>query len=108
MTTVTPLFNISELADNSAKGLELNQRKLFAVSRKGRIHLYENRCPHKGVPLEWLPDTFLDVEKEFIQCSTHGALFTIDKGLCIAGPCSGASLVAVDYEIIDGQVCLTE
>ncbi len=108
MTTVTPLFNISELPDNSAKGLELNQRKLFAVHCQGNIYLYENRCPHKGIPLEWLPDTFLDVEKQFIQCSTHGALFTVDQGFCIAGPCSGASLTAVSYDIIDGQLCLTE
>ncbi|MBN0989207.1 MULTISPECIES: Rieske (2Fe-2S) protein [Amphritea] len=108
MPTVTPLFDISELTENSAKGIELNQRKLFAVCRQGRIYLYENRCPHKGVPLEWLPDTFLDVEKQFIQCSTHGALFTIDKGLCIAGPCAGASLIPVSYEIIDGQLCIPE
>ncbi|WP_428035164.1 Rieske (2Fe-2S) protein [Amphritea sp.] len=108
MTTVTPLFNISELADNSAKGLELNQRNLFAVSHKGQIYLYENRCPHKGVPLEWMPDTFLDIEKQFIQCSTHGALFTIDEGFCIAGPCSGARLTAVACEIINGQLCLVE
>ena len=108
MATVTPLFHISELTENSAKGLELNQRKLFAVCSQGKVYLYENRCPHKGVPLEWLPDTFLDTEKQFIQCSTHGALFTIDQGLCIAGPCAGASLTPIACEIIEDQVCIRE
>lgn len=106
MTTVTPLLPISELPENSTKGIELNERKLFAVNRKGCIYLYENRCPHKRIPLEWMPDTFLDVEKQFIQCSTHGALFTIDQGLCIAGPCTGAKLVPVSFEVIEGQICI--
>ncbi|MDX2421411.1 MAG: Rieske 2Fe-2S domain-containing protein [Amphritea sp.] len=106
MTTVTPLFAVSELPENSAKGVDLGERKLFAVNRQGNIYLYENRCPHKSIPLEWIPDTFLDAEKQFIQCSTHGALFTIDQGLCIAGPCTGAKLTPVSFEIIESKVCV--
>lgn len=104
MTTVIPLLAIHELPENSAKGIELKERRLFAVNHKGHIYLYENSCPHKGIPLEWLPDTFLDIEKQFIQCATHGALFTIDQGLCIAGPCTGANLAPVSFEIIEGQI----
>ncbi|WP_290703188.1 Rieske (2Fe-2S) protein [Amphritea sp.] len=106
MTTTTLLCQLSELPEHGAKGFDLEQRKLFAVKRQGEVFLYENRCPHQGIPLEWMPDVFLDAEKHFIQCSTHGALFTIDQGQCIAGPCIGAKLQTIAFEIIDGALCI--
>ena len=44
------------------------------------------------------------MDNMFIQCSTHDALFEIDTGLCIAGPCVGDSLDAVDLIIENGQI----
>jgi len=41
-----------------------------------------------------------------IQCSSHGALFTIEDGECVAGPCTGQSLIAVDFSIQDDQVII--
>lgn len=106
MTTVTLLCRIDDLPENGAKGFEIELRKIFAVKRQGEVFVYENRCPHQGIPLEWMPDVFLDAEKQFIQCSTHGALFTIDQGQCIAGPCVGAKLQTIAFEIIDGAICI--
>ena len=106
MSTLTVLCHIDDITEEGAKGFDLGSRKLFAVRKQGQIYLYENRCPHKGVPLEWMPDTFLDFDKQFIQCATHGALFTIDQGLCIAGPCNGASLKPVAFDLIAGEICL--
>jgi nitrite reductase/ring-hydroxylating ferredoxin subunit len=57
--------------------------------------------------LEWQPNQFLDYEKQFIQCATHGALFGIDDGICIAGPCPGEQLEALPVEVRDGEVWLT-
>jgi len=105
---MTQLCTITEIPDESAKGFELAGRKLFAVRKAGQIFIYENRCPHKGIPLEWMPDTFLDPEKQFIQCSTHGALFTIDAGLCIAGPCNGAHLKAINFKLDNDQIILLD
>ncbi len=31
-----------------------------------------------------------------IQCATHGALFLIESGECVAGPCAGQFLAALD------------
>jgi len=45
--------------------------------------------------LGWQPDRFLDDSASLIQCATHGALFLIENGECIAGPCAGQSLTAV-------------
>ena len=69
--------------------------KLFAVRKDGQVFAYRNRCPHRGIPLEWLPDQFLDHSASLIQCATHGALFLIDSGECVAGPCAGQALEAL-------------
>ncbi|MEH6577422.1 MAG: Rieske (2Fe-2S) protein [Amphritea sp.] len=105
---MTILCQLNDIAENTTKGFELAERKLFAVRQEGEIYLYENRCPHRGIPLEWMPDTFLDADKQFIQCSTHGALFKIDSGLCIAGPCNGDNLRPIPFEVIDQQIVIKE
>jgi nitrite reductase/ring-hydroxylating ferredoxin subunit len=103
---MTVLCETSDIAAPGAKGFTLNGRDLVAVHHNGRFFVYENRCPHRGVPLEWQPDQFLDYEANFIQCSTHGALFKIDTGECIAGPCHGQALTAIACKQIDGQLVL--
>lgn len=89
------LCNSSELADAASRGFEVEGQKLLAVRRDGQVYLYLNRCPHRGIPLEWQPDRFLDDSASLIQCATHGALFLIENGECIAGPCAGQSLTAL-------------
>ena len=39
-----------------------------------------------------------------ILCTTHGALFNIDDGLCIAGPCVDDHLTPIATEVRDGAV----
>ena len=83
------------LAPDSSLGFEIDGCKLLAVRRDGIAYFYINRCPHRGIPLEWQPDRFLDESASLIQCATHGALFLIESGECIAGPCAGQSLTAL-------------
>lgn len=64
----------------------------FVFARNGAVKAYLNRCPHLGIELNWMPGRFMDSDKCFIQCATHGALFVPDDGQCIAGPCQGDSL----------------
>jgi len=85
----------NEVTEGQSRGFELAGEKLFAVRKDGRLHAYRNRCPHRGIPLEWPPEQFLDVSASLIQCATHGALFLIDSGECVAGPCAGQSLEAI-------------
>jgi nitrite reductase/ring-hydroxylating ferredoxin subunit len=84
-----------QLAEGQSLGLRAQGLSLLAVRKQGQVYLYENRCPHRGVPLEWQPDRFLDASGSLIQCATHGALFLIDSGECVAGPCAGQSLRAL-------------
>lgn len=65
---------------------------------------YVNQCPHLGIELNWMPGRFMDADNLFIQCSTHGALFKPGSGECIAGPCQGDSLAALDLRIDGGEI----
>jgi nitrite reductase/ring-hydroxylating ferredoxin subunit len=51
-------------------------------------------------------DQFLDLRREYIQCATHDALFRITDGVCLAGPCAGDRLTAVQLTLKGGEVML--
>lgn len=89
-----------------AKSFEVEGCPLFLVKKFGEIHAYINSCPHIGVSLEWMPDQFLNASGEMIQCATHGALFVIDSGLCVAGPCIGESLTPLPIRIQEDGIYL--
>lgn len=96
-----PLCKLDDLEDHCAMELTVEERQLFAVRQDNSIFAYWNLCPHRNSPLNWIPNQFLDTENQLIQCALHGALFEIDSGLCIAGPCSGDSLQPVELRCED-------
>ncbi|MGQ9425783.1 Rieske (2Fe-2S) protein [Gilvimarinus sp. F26214L] len=100
------LCSTEAIPEGGSKGLKYCGRQLFAVKKRGRIFLYHNRCPHRGLPLNWLPDRFLDRDAELILCSSHGALFKIEDGLCVAGPCPGTRLESLPWIEHNGMVCI--
>ena len=97
--TIAILCQQDELQEGQSKGFQIGDISLFAVKKKGQLHLYKNSCPHLGVELEWLKDQFLNIDESLIQCSTHGALFVIESGECVAGPCQGKHLQSVSFSI---------
>jgi nitrite reductase/ring-hydroxylating ferredoxin subunit len=78
----------------------------FVVRRRSEVYAYVNRCPHAGHPLNWRPDQFLSQDGALIQCQSHGALFDIASGACIAGPCPGRSLTRLPVRIDNESVML--
>lgn len=104
---MTILCHSNDIADESSKGFEVGERSLFAVKKDGQIHVYRNSCPHLGVELNWQEDQFLDMDGALIQCATHGALFIIESGECVSGPCMGQYLEPVPFRLEDGQIVLT-
>lgn len=98
----------SDIPDAGSKEFALGALQLFAVKKRGRVFVYRNRCPHVGLPLNWLPDQFLDFNRELIQCASHGALFRVDNGQCVAGPCVGKSLTAIEFRDIDGLIYIAK
>lgn len=101
-----PLCRLDELALRGSKGVHYQGQSLFLVRQGEHIYLYENRCPHRGISLEWVPDQFLDSSARLIQCATHGALFLPENGECVAGPCVGQSLRQLRCHVSNGHVWL--
>lgn len=64
----------------------------FLVAKGEACYAYVNCCPHTGASLNWMPDQFLNYENDMIQCALHGALFRIEDGYCLYGPCQGEYL----------------
>ena len=79
---------------------------LMAVRQGGKVLVYLNSCPHIGTPLDWMPNRFMSIDKQFIICATHGAEFTVANGECLKGPCKGDYLEAVPLEMRDGVICV--
>ena len=106
------LCALEDIPDGGSKGFAAAPGAftgLFAVRRGARVWVYVNSCPHIGVPLDPVPDRFLDAKKQMILCSTHGARFRIEDGFCTSGPCYGESLEAVPARIDEeGRVLVPE
>jgi len=101
------LCRLDEIPDGEARGFPAPPggfTGLFAIRRGGRVLVYVNSCPHIGLPLEPVPDRFLDRKREMIVCAAHGARFRIEDGECVSGPCIGDVLEAVEVRITDGAV----
>lgn len=89
------LCRLSDLEERQSIEMTIDERRLFAIRQDSQLYAYWNSCPHMGIPLNWMPDKFLDLDGELLQCSAHGALFRIDSGECIGGPCVGDQLSAI-------------
>ena len=90
-----------ELEATGAKGVVINDVSYLVTKQGNHVFAYINRCPHLDIELNWAPNRFMSIDRTMIQCSTHGALFVIDSGECVAGPCLGKSLQAVDISVDD-------
>lgn len=80
----------------------------FAIRYEGRVRAYLNRCAHMPMELDWKPGKFFDGEGLLLICSTHGAVFEPDTGMCLGGPCFNGGLVPLEIEERDGRVLLKE
>jgi nitrite reductase/ring-hydroxylating ferredoxin subunit len=69
-----------------------------------RVVAYRNRCPHRGVTLNWQPGDFLAPDGDALRCATHDARFRLHDGLCVAGPWAGRRLAPLAVEVRDGTI----
>ncbi len=102
------LCRLEEIADGEAKGFEIEgaEHDIFVHRTGARVRAFVNSCPHQGTPLDWMPDRFIAPDGVHFICATHGALFRTDDGTCIAGPCLGRRLAAVELRLEEGWVVL--
>ncbi len=104
------LCRLDDIADPGSRGCTLQTAQgaqdVFVVRRGIEVYAYSNNCPHTGSPLDWLPDQFLSLDKTLIQCATHMALFRIEDGYCVSGPCAGRALTPLAVTVQDGWVVM--
>jgi nitrite reductase/ring-hydroxylating ferredoxin subunit len=110
--TTRVLCALSELEATGGRGFTVGEGdwplRGFIVKCTNGVAAYVNTCPHAGHPLDLRPNRFLTPDRALIQCASHGALFTRDEGLCIAGPCPGQSLRRVPVEVLGEYVLLAD
>ena len=102
------LIPTDDIDEGTSRGIERNSKYLFAIKKDDLFHIYLNSCPHLGTPLEWLEDQFLDEDGALIRCATHGALFDIESGQCLVGPCKGKSLRKIPFVVREGIIMIDE
>ena len=99
---------IELIADGKARGFVLEMRAGrfhgFVVRRGGAVHGYVDRCPHVGVSLARTLDDYLTPAGDLIACGWHSALFDIETGACVGGPCTGGALTPWPVELRDGLI----
>ncbi len=78
--------------------------RAFVLRFDGRLVAYLNRCLHVPTEMDWQYGQFLDADKQFILCSTHGAAYEPHTGRCAGGPCGRGKLTVIDVQERDGQV----
>ncbi|WEK01143.1 MAG: Rieske (2Fe-2S) protein [Candidatus Sphingomonas phytovorans] len=76
----------------------------FVVRRGESVFGYVDRCPHMGVPLAQVLDDYLTPAGDLVVCSWHCALFEVETGRCIGGPCNGARLTAWPVQVREGAI----
>jgi nitrite reductase/ring-hydroxylating ferredoxin subunit len=99
---------LDQIAEGGARNYVLQLRAGrfhgFVVRRGEAVFGYVDRCPHMSVPLAQRLDDYLTPAATLIACSWHGALFEIDTGTCVGGPCVGARLTQWPVAVDDGTI----
>lgn len=76
----------------------------FVIRWHGSLHAWRNECRHVPMTMDWVENRFLSRDGCWIQCSTHGALYDVATGACVAGPAAGKGLFPLDVAVEDGHI----
>ncbi len=102
------LCRLDEIDDPGGRGFDFREGEAifmgFVVRQGERALGYVDSCPHAGWPLAAAPNRYLTRDGQRLFCGGHGAVFRIEDGFCIAGPCAEDSLEPWPVEVLDGMV----
>ncbi len=105
------LCKIAEIDENGKEvtvAADSTVSYIMLFQHAGSVRAFLNVCPHQGRALNWAPDRFLFSPDKLLVCAHHGASFELDTGVCLEGPCQGASLRIVKIRLEDGSVWLDQ
>jgi nitrite reductase/ring-hydroxylating ferredoxin subunit len=110
MSETIEICHLADIADPGSRAFSVGSGdwplRGFLVRSGREVFAYVNRCPHAGHPLNWQSDDFLTQGKTLIMCRSHGAMFEMNTGRCVAGPCSGKALRALRAHVENERVIL--
>ena len=81
--------------------------KGLVVKKNGRYFAYHNLCKHLPVTLDLNDGAFFTHDKSHLQCHMHGAMYEVETGFCVAGPCQGARLSTLIIAEEENQLVIT-
>lgn len=72
---------LAELGDGRPHAVSAAGVSLFVVEERGRLHVVDNRCSHRGAPL-----SDGEVADGCVTCPWHDSVFDLDTGAVRRGP----------------------
>ncbi len=104
---------LADIPDGGARGFAVEgpalAQRLVIVRRGGQIFGYVNRCPHAFSRLDSeIGEFFEDDDSDHLFCDSHAALFRVEDGVCIDGPCEGQALTPAAVKLVGDRVCLDQ
>jgi nitrite reductase/ring-hydroxylating ferredoxin subunit len=104
------IATLSDLKDGQTIKFEFHREGLrieaFVARFQGKILAYENLCRHLPLTLDYADNRFFSTDGKHFVCQTHGALYEPITGLCVRGPCAGASLKPLPIELRNDSIWL--
>jgi len=104
------LCKLDDIPNGEARGFNIEgpnlAQRLIIYRQNDGVIGYVDVCPHTGSRLDPGRNTFLDDAGEHIRCSIHGALYGIQSGECIDGPCFGDKLHPCPVTVKDNNILL--
>ena len=86
------IASLADLAPDRAVVVSVANLPVFCQPWGDGVLAYVNRCPHIGTPLDLIPGKIYHPKFGVFVCTTHGATFEPESGLCTGGPCMGQFL----------------
>ena len=103
------LCALEDVSEETGKVVRLDNHpvaEVVLIRQQDQVHGYRNVCPHAGRSLSWGPDQLLFTPAGHLVCTAHGATFDVRQGLCLSGPCLGASLSRLNVAVVNQMIVL--
>ena len=68
---------------------------LVLLGSDGAPRCYLNECRHLPIPIDLGSKRYLTNDKRHLLCGTHGALYRLNDGVCVTGPCLSLALTTL-------------
>jgi nitrite reductase/ring-hydroxylating ferredoxin subunit len=84
-----------------------DEEGILLKTADGSVVAYKNECRHLPMKLDDRePREIWDPGRRYLVCSSHGARYRPDDGLCIGGPCEGSHLRSLPLKVRNNEVFL--